>query len=151
MLNNRRMDKKDALKIEEMMKIAFSMMACSAKSCSVQKKEIMSNPVTSKLYMEYSLEKDINKKIKLLKQLNKHNIVYEYDACVLKNCKDILKSLINIIKGNVDKIPKTNVNHKKLTTLINMLNKIIDNPNELTKKEHLAYVKDMTQLMSSMS
>lgn len=145
------MDKKDALKIGDMLKIAFSMMACSAKSCSEQKKKIMSDPATSKLFMEYSLEKDFKKKIILLKKLNKHNIIYEYDACIFKNCKDILKSLMNIVKTHVDKIPKTNENYKKLNGLINIINKIIDNPNEITKKQHITYVRDMTKLMSSIT
>ena len=135
----------------DMMKIAFSMMSCSAKSCSEQKKKIMSNPATSKLYMEYLLEKDVKKKIILLNKLNEHNIMYEYDVCIFNNCRDILKSLMNIIKTHVDKIPKSNENHKKLTTLIKMLDTIIDNPNEITKKQHVVYVRDMTKLMSSIS
>ena len=145
------MDKKDALKMGDMMKIAFSMMDCSAKSCAEQKKKIVSDPVISKLFMEYSLEKDSKKKIILLKKLNKHNIVYDYDACIFKNCKDILKSLMNIIKTQVDKIPKTNDNYKKLTGLINIIDKIIDNPNEITKKQHSTYVRDMTKIMSSIT
>ena len=142
-------DENKFLKIGDMLKIALSLMACSSKSCSEQKKKIMSDPITSKLFIEYSLEKDANKKIKLLKKLNKHNIVYEYDACVFKHCKDILKSLMEIVKTHVNTMDIKDGNYKKLISLINIINKIIDNPNEITNKEHTTYVRDMTKLMSS--
>jgi hypothetical protein len=144
-------DKDKFLKMGDMLKIALSLMSCSAKSCSEQKKKIMSDPIKSKLYVEYSLEKDANKKIQLLKKLNKNDIVYEYDACIFKHCNDILKSLMEIVKTHVNTMDKTTGNYKKLISLINIINKIIDNPNLITKKEHITYIRDMTKLMSSIT
>lgn len=143
------MNKSDAINLEELMKIAFQLMECSKKHCAAQKKKIMANKEMAELYMQYNLEQNLDKKMELFKKLNKKNVVYKYDVCILKNCKETLRGIINIIKLHVDKIPKSNPNYEKVHKIINVLTAMIDSPRQISKKQYVIYEKDMNELMSS--
>ena len=52
--------------------------------CSKEKKKIMTNKKTASLYVVYNTEIDNDKKFKILNELSKSNIVYQYDKCVVK-------------------------------------------------------------------
>ena len=143
------MNKSEVFDIKEMFKIAFKMMECSKKHCSNQKKKIMNNKETADLYMQYSFEKDPAKKMKLFKELNKKNLLYKYDTCIIKHCKVIMKELIAIIKVIFDKMPKSNPDYDKLHKMIATINAIIDTPRQISKKQYDTYIKDMNEIMSS--
>jgi hypothetical protein len=145
------MNKSEALNLKEMFSVAFKMMECSKKHCSNQKKKLMANKETADLYMRYTLEQDAAKKMQLFKELNKKNILYKYDTCIIKHCKVIMKELIAIIKIQFDKLPKSNPNYDKLHKMITTINAIIDTPRQISKKQYDIYVKDMNEIMSSIA
>ena len=143
------MNKSEAFDLKEMFSIALKMMECSNKHCSNQKKKIMNNKETADLYMRYKLEQDAAKKMKLFNELNKKNLLYKYDTCIIKHCKVIMKELIAIIKVIIDKMPKNNPDYDKLHKMIATINAIIDTPRQISKKQYDTYIKDMNEIMSS--
>lgn len=142
------MNKDFAKKIGEMMKISYSLIECSIKNCSEEKKKIMANKKTAALYIKYNTEQNIENKLKLLNKLNKNNIIYNYDKCVIKHCKNIFNDLMKILKSFINIIPETNPKRERLDKMIIELD-ILFNTSKLTKKQYKIYTKNITELLAS--
>ena len=137
------MNKEFPKNINEMMNIVFSLMECSKKNCLEKKKKLLADKELVIKYKEAELIKDREQKIKVLTELGKNNLLYEYDKCVIKNCKRILIDLINIFKKNMEYIPNINSKFNKLIKD----NELILKKKDLTKKDQIIFYANMAELM----
>lgn len=137
------MNKEFPKNINEIMNIVFSLMECSRKNCLEKKKKILADKELVIKYKQAELIKDREQKIKVLTELGKNNLLYEYDKCVIKNCKRILIDLIGILKKNMKYIPNINSNFNKLIKD----NELILKKKELTKKDQIIFYANMAELM----
>ena len=137
------MNKEFPKNINEMMKILFSLMKCSRKNCLEKKKKILADKELVIKYKQAELINDREQKIKVLTELGKNNLLYEYDKCVIKNCKRILIDLIGILKKNMKNIPNINSNFNKLIKD----NELILKKKDLTKKDQIIFYANMAELM----
>lgn len=137
------MNKEFPKNINEIMNILFSLMECSRKNCLEKKKKLLADSELVIKYKQAELIKDREQKIKVLTELGKNNLLYEYDKCVIKNCKKILIDIINIFKKNMKYIPNNNSNFNKLIKD----NELILKKKELTKKDQIIFYANMTELM----
>ena len=144
------MDKKQTKEIQDMMNITLSLMNCSKDKCMIQKNEILKNMDIVKKYAKLNYITDKNEITKIVNQLGKNNIVFEYEKCVFNNCKKILKNLINMLQlFVVTNLPETDKKYKKITTLLNKLS-IIINKKEYTIKDNNEFIKNNILLMNEM-
>lgn len=143
------MDSTQAKKIGEMMRILFSLMECSKKNCLKEKQEIEKNKELIEKKARLNLTTDANEKIKLINELSKNNIIFKYDKCVFKYCKEILKNLINMLKTLASTIPKTNPKYNTINKMIEELDILFKKTN-YTKKEHKIFITNFTQIMKEM-
>ena len=130
------------------MQCVFSLMECSHKNCKKQKQDLENDKVLYKKYAELKLETNYKKKIELINELSKNDIMFEYDKCVLVNCKKMFYELMTILRINLDTIPKSNPKYQTLTTLITELETIIQVPN-MNKTHHKTFIKNITELMQN--
>ena len=137
------MNKEFPKNINEMMKILFSLMKCSRKNCLEKKKKILADKELVIKYKQAELINDREQKIKVLTELGKNNLLYEYDKCVIKNCKRILIDLIGILNKNLKNIPNINSNFNKLIKD----NELILKKKDLTKKDQIIFYANMAELM----
>lgn len=137
------MNKEFPKNINEIMNILFSLMECSRKNCLEKKKKLLADSELVIKYKQAELIKDREQKIKVLTELGKNNLLYEYDKCVIKNCKRILIDLINIFKKNMKYIPNINSNFNNLIKD----NELILKKKDLTKKDQIIFYANMTELM----
>ena len=77
----------------------------------------MTNKKTGPLYIAYTTETDTHKKLKLLNELSKNNIAYQYDKCVVNHCKKIFKDLMKLLRTFISVIPHTNPKREKIDNL----------------------------------
>ena len=143
------MDSTQAKKIGEMMSILLSLMECSKKNCSKEKQEVEKNKELYAKYLKLNTITDTNEKLKLMNELSKNNIIFKYDKCVFKFCKEILKNLINMLKTLASTIPKTNPKYNTINKMINELDILFKKTN-YTKKEHKIFITNFTQIMKEM-
>ena len=137
------MNKEFPKNINEMMNMLFSLMECSKKNCLEKKKKLLADSELVIKYKQAELIKDREQKIKVLTELGKNNLLYEYDKCVIKNCKRILIDLIGILKKNMKNIPNINSNFNKLIKD----NELILKKKDLTKKDQIIFYANMAELM----
>lgn len=140
------MNKEFPKNINEIMNIVFSLMECSRKNCLEKKKKLLADSELVIKYKQAELIKDREQKIKVLTELGKNNLLYEYDKCVIKNCKKILIDIINIFKKNMKYmkyIPNINSNFNNLIKD----NELILKKKDLTKKDQIIFYANMTELM----
>ena len=137
------MNKEFPKNINEMMNMLFSLMECSIKNCLEKKKKLLADSELVIKYKQAELIKDREQKIKVLTELGKNNLLYEYDKCVIKNCKRILIDLIGILKKNMKNIPNINSNFNKLIKD----NELILKKKDLTKKDQIIFYANMAELM----
>ena len=143
------MDSTQAKKIGEMMSILFSLMECSKKNCLKEKQEVEKNKELYAKYLKLNTITDTNEKLKLMNELSKNNIIFKYDKCVFKFCKEILKKLINMLKTFASNIPKTSPKYNTINKMINELDILFKKTN-YTKKEHKIFITNFTQIMKEM-
>jgi hypothetical protein len=144
------MDKEFSKKIGEMMKILFEISECSKKNCSVEKNKMMTNKKTAELYNKYTTETNNENKIKLLDEISKNNFIYKYNKCVVKHCKKIFNDYIKFYRSIITIISFSNPVRAKLENIITEIEKLFINDN-LLKKDHKIYIKNMNELISSIN
>ena len=144
---------KDKVKenVLKLMKTTGELTACYSKNCGVLKIKLMDDKEYLALNTQYIKMKQSKKKDKLLDKLNENEVLYNYNRCILKNCKNIYKNLLNIMKINLSTIPKTNHKYKEANDIISELEKLMNSKEVLTKEENKLYLKNSRNLASKMS
>ena len=132
-------------KLNDIMKASISLLECSNKNCIEHKKKLMANKELYEKYMAYNKEFDKTKKLQILTDLAKHNIMFEYNKCILKNCKNMYKELMILTSSIFEKIPKTDPNYNKLNKIFDHYKKII-NKHNLTIKDYNLLQKYVIEL-----
>lgn len=122
---------------------------CSKDNCLEQKKRLESNKILFEKYKHVKNEPDKQKRNKIINELHKDNIIYEYDKCIIKNCKKMYKDIITIIQKYVDSLPHNNPRHLKINTILKELDKLINKPN-FTKKEYVKFLIYSSDLMDNL-
>lgn len=138
-----------AKKIGEMISILLSVMECSNKNCIKEKQAIEKNKDLIAKKTRLNLTTDDNEKAKILTELSKNNTIYKYDKCVFKNCREILKKLINMFKTIASNIPKTNSKYNTIDKMINELNILFEKIN-YTKEDHKIFITNFTEIMKEL-
>jgi hypothetical protein len=138
-----------AKKIGEMISILLSVMECSKKNCMKEKQAIEKNKDLIAKKTRLNLTTDVNEKTKLINELSKNNAIYKYDKCVLKNCKEIFKKLINIFKIIASDIDKTTPKYNTINKMINELNILFGKIN-YTKEDHKIFMTNFTEIMKEL-
>ena len=136
------MDKKAFNDLYKLMRETSKLQTCSSKNCSDLKIKLMND--------KYKSEKNEKKKDKLLDTISKNELLYNYNKCILNNCKKIFKKFFNIIKVVLDKIPKSHPDYDKLHKMIGELDNFYK-LKDITKEQHEIYVKNIEKLMTTIS
>jgi hypothetical protein len=135
--------------VSKLMKKTAELATCYSNKCGVLKnkleedKDYMSSIIQS-ITMNKSKKKD-----KLLDKLSKNELLYNYNKCILKNCKKIYKNLLNILKININILHKTYPKYKEMNYYISELEKLINVKTLLTKEENKLFIKNSHNLMST--
>ena len=127
------MDKKAFNDLYKLMRETSKLQTCSSKNCSDLKIKLMND--------KYKSEKNEKKKDKLL---------YNYNKCILNNCKKIFKNFLNVIKVVFNKLPKSTPDYDKLHKMIGELDNFYK-LKDITKEQHEIYVKNIEKLMTTIS
>jgi len=122
LINNIRLMNKILIEeIKKISKIIMKLVQCSSQNCGKLFNKLKKDKETYNKYLKANTEIDIIKKEKLLNEIYKNKLVYEYNNCIIINCKniyieslDILEKIINI---------SSHSNEIKIN-IINILNKI---------------------------
>ena len=137
--------------VSKLMKKTAELATCYSNKCGVLKnkleedKDYMSSIIQS-ITMNKSKKKD-----KLLDKLSKNELLYNYNKCILKNCKNIYKNLLNIMKINLKTLPKTNHEYKEANDIISELEKLMNSKKVFTKEENKLFLKNSRNLAAIMS
>ena len=144
---------KDKVKenVLKLMKTTGKLTACYSKKCGVLKIKLMDDKEYLALNTEYKNMKPSEKKDKLLDELSEIEVLYNYNRCILKNCKNIYKNLLNIMKININTLPKTNHEYKEANDIISELEKLMNSKEVFTKEVNKLYLKNSRNLASKMS
>ena len=135
--------------VSKLMKKTAELATCYSNKCGVLKnkleedKDYMSSIIQS-ITMNKSKKKD-----KLLDKLSKNEMLYNYNKCILKNCKSIYKNLLNIMKININILHKTYPKYKEMNYYISELEKLINVKTLLTKEENKLFIKNSHNLVST--
>ena len=145
------MDKKDINDVYKLMQETSKLQACSSKKCSDLKMKLMNDKKYIAINAKYKSEKNEKKKDKLLDTISKNELLYNYNKCILKNCKNIYKNLLNIMKLNLNTLPKTHPKYKDINNFISELEKLMSTKTTLTKEENKLFLKNSRNLINAMS
>jgi hypothetical protein len=74
------------------MRETTKLQACSSKNCSDLKMKLMNDKKYIAIDAKYKSEKNEKKKDKLLDTISKNELLYNYNKCILNNCKKIFKN-----------------------------------------------------------
>ena len=137
--------------VSKLMKKTAELATCYSNKCGVLKNKLQEDKdYMSSIIQSITMNKS-KKKDKLLDKLSKNELLYNYNKCILKNCKNIYKNLLNIMKINLSTIPKTNHKYKEANDIISELEKLMNSKEVLTKEENKLYLKNSRNLASKMS
>jgi len=132
------MDKKLNSEMQKMIGVISELSMCSTQKCGESRKKMIENKEIYKQYLQANLEIDIKKKEKLLKEVYKNKLVYDYNHCIFNNCKKmyhdllkVLESFIGIIKFPKETKMEISKNVKKIKSLLNSKNINDDKINEI--------------------
>jgi hypothetical protein len=84
--------------LKDIMSMIISTFSCSLEKCMHTHKNINSNLKIKEQYNNALLEKDINKKKKLLTEVYKHKILYEHNKCIFTNCRTLYNKFFDIVE-----------------------------------------------------
>ena len=142
-------NKKFNQNISKLMKKTAELATCYSNKCGVLKNKLQEDKdYMSSIIQSITMNKS-KKKDKLLDKLSKNELLYNYNKCILKNCKKIYKNLLNIIKINLNILPKTYPKYKEMIYYISELEKLINSKTLLTKEENKLFIKNSHNLMST--
>jgi hypothetical protein len=144
------MDKKAFNDVYKLMQETSKLQACSSKKCSDLKMKLMNDKKYIAINAKYKSEKNEKKKDKLLDTISKNELLYNYNKCILNNCKKIFKNFLNVIKLVLNKLPKSTPDYDKLHKMIGELEDFFKLKN-ITKEQHEIYVKNIDKLMTAIS
>jgi hypothetical protein len=144
------MDKKDINDVYKLMQETSKLQACSSKNCTDLKMKLMNDKKYIAINAKYKSEKNEKKKDKLLDTISKNELLYNYNKCVLNNCKKIFKNFLNVIKLVLNKLPKSTPDYDKLHKMIGELDDFFKLKN-ITKEQHEIYVKNIDKIMTAIS
>lgn len=134
-------------KIGEMIKIMVEIVKCSKINCSAQENKMNTNKKTAALVKKYNTEPNNENKIKLINEISKNNLIYEYSKCVVKNCKKIFDDYIKFLKSFINILPDNNPKREKFEKFITELEKIF-NSSKLSKSQFKISAKNIAELKS---
>ena len=142
---------KDKVKenVLNLMKKTGELTACYSKNCGILKIKLTDDKDYISLNTEYKNMKQSKKKDKLLDKLSENEVLYNYNRCILKNCKNIYKNLLNIMKININILHKTYPKYKEMNYYISELEKLINVKTLLTKEENKLFIKNSHYLIST--
>jgi hypothetical protein len=131
------------------MKKTVELATCYSNKCGVLKNKLQEDKdymtsIIQSIKMNKSKKKD-----KLLDKLSEHEILYNYNKCIFKNCKSIYKNFLNIMKLNVNILHKTHPKYKEMNYYISELEKLMNAKTLLTKEENKLFIKNSHNLMST--
>ena len=142
-------NKKFNQNISKLMKKTAELATCYSNKCGVLKNKLEEDKDYMTTIIQSITMNKSKKKDKLLDKLSKNELLYNYNKCILKNCKKIYKNLLNIIKINLNILPKTYPKYKEMIYYISELEKLINSKTLLTKEENKLFIKNSHNLMST--
>ena len=144
---------KDKVKenVLNLMKKTGELTACYSKNCGILKIKLTDDKEYVSLNTEYIKMKQSKKKDKLLDKLSENEVLYNYNRCILKNCKNIYKNLLNIMKINLKTLPKTHPKYKDINYIITELENLMNSNTVFTKEENKLFLKNSRNLAAIMS
>jgi|694.fasta_scaffold02753_39 hypothetical protein len=142
-------NKKFNQNISKLMKKTAELATCYSNKCGVLKNKLEEDKDYMTTIIQAITMNKSKKKDKLLDKLSKNELLYNYNKCILKNCKNIYKNLLNIIKINLNILPKTYPKYKEMNYYISELEKLINVKTLLTKEENKLFIKNSHNLMST--
>ena len=135
--------------ISKLMKKTAELATCYSNKCGVLKNKLQEDKdYMSSIIQSITMNKS-KKKDKLLDKLSKNEMLYNYNKCILKNCKSIYKNLLNIMKININILHKTYPKYKEMNYYISELEKLINVKTLLTKEENKLFIKNSHNLVST--
>jgi hypothetical protein len=142
-------NKKFNQNISKLMKKTAELATCYSNKCGVLKNKLEEDKDYMTTIIQAITMNKSKKKDKLLDKLSKNELLYNYNKCILKNCKNIYKNLLNIMKININTLPKTYPKYKEMNYYISELEKLINVKTLLTKEENKLFIKNSHNLMST--
>ena len=134
-------------KIDKFLNIFIKADKCITKNCSQQKNKLMADKKASNLYHDFTMLKDIDRKIKLMNEFTDNKIIYEYEKCVFKHCKKIYYDVIKLLKLLLTEIPNSNPKRIELENMIIEIETSLNKNTSFTKKEYKMYFKNIPKLL----
>ncbi len=141
------MNKNLQKKMDKLLTIYVKIGKCMGKNCSQQHKKMLTDKKAANLYNDFSMLKDIERKLKLMNEFTDNKIIYEYEKCVFKHCKKIYNELIKLFRSFVSVIPNTNPKRTELENMITEMEISLNKNTSLTKKEYKMYVKTISTIL----
>lgn len=94
--------------LNEIKTIIVTMAMCAFDNCKETRKKINDNLKIEDKFKNAMFENDVNKKNKLLTEIYKNKLVYNYNKCIIKNCKIIYNDFLDKIEKiiNIPQFPK---------------------------------------------
>jgi hypothetical protein len=88
----------DVKLLNEIKTLIVSMAMCAFDNCKETRKKINDNLKIENKFKNAMFENNVNKKDKLLTEIYKNKLVYNYNKCIFKNCKIIYDSFLDKIE-----------------------------------------------------
>jgi len=142
-------NKKFNQNISKLMKKTAELATCYSNKCGVLKNKLEEDKDYMTTIIQSITMNKSKKKDKLLDKLSKNELLYNYNKCILKNCKSIYKNFLNIMKININILHKTHPKYKEMNYYISELEKLINVKTLLTKEENKLFIKNSHNLMST--
>jgi hypothetical protein len=98
--------------LNEIKTIIVTMAMCAFDNCKETRKKINDNLKIEDKFKNAMFENDVNKKNKLLTEIYKNKLVYNYNKCIIKNCKIIYNDFLDKIEKIIS-IPQFPKNKKE--------------------------------------
>lgn len=143
------MEKEVGKKIGDLITLSMLVMKCSYKQCTKQATTAIVNKELSEKYAQYKMEQNKSIKLQLFAELNNNIIMYELNTCIIKNCKDLVKDLINHARAFLDMIPKKNEKSEKLHIVLNEIENMISST-KLIEKNYKMHIKKIKGILATL-
>lgn len=111
---------------KEMVSNILNLSMCANKNCMESRQKLMNNKKVYEKLLSANLEMNTAKKEKLLSEIYKNKLVFDYNNCIFTNCKKMYLNLIKFIEKTLNSTPYPKEKKDKINKLIKEIKTIFN-------------------------
>lgn len=133
----------------QMITLVMLLMKCASKQCTKQMANAVINKDLAAKFAQFKVEENKAIKLRLLGEINESQIMYELNTCIMKNCKKLVKDLVNKLKEFLNIVPKSSPKYDRMHSVINEIEMLVK-ARAITEAKYNKHIKNINNILMTL-